>query len=97
MAPSRKRLLVPNHIGEQLRHFHPDLKAGVKAALRQILEDPPCGKPLKDELGGLRAYKVKRFRIIYRASGNVVGIVAIGPRRVIYEETFKLLMKTEDS
>ncbi len=97
MALTSKRLLVPDHVADRLRHFHPALKAGVKAALKQILEDPTSGKALKDELEGLRSYRVKRFRIIYRVSGDGVEIVTIGPRRVIYEETFKLLMKTKES
>ena len=94
MTPQQeKKIRVPDEIATLMRHFHPRLKAGVKAALRDILEDPACGKALKDELEGLRSYRVKRFRIIYRVGGKFIEIVAVGPRRVIYQETFRLIRK----
>jgi len=95
MPPSQKRLRIPEDLAERIRHFHPILKSGVKAALQDILEDPTCGKPLKEELKGLRSYRLKRFRVIYRISGDAIDIVAIGPRRIIYEETLRLLVKGE--
>lgn len=88
-----KKLRVPDEIADMIRHFHPNLKAGVKASLQDILENPACGKMLKRELEGLRSYRVKRFRIIYRVLGQYIEIIAIGPRRVIYEETFRILSK----
>ena len=93
--PSEKKLRVPDEVAELVRRSHPQLKATVKAALKDILEDPACGKALKDELEGLRSYRVKRFRIIYRIGGRRVEIVAIGPRRSIYEETFRIISREE--
>jgi mRNA interferase RelE/StbE len=61
--------------------------------LRLILDAPHTGKKLKDELEGLRSFRVTRFRIIYRARKNIVEIVAVGPREKIYQETFLLLKK----
>lgn len=86
-------LLVPDEVAELVRCLHPQLKAGIKAALKDILDKPTCGKALKDELDGLRSYRFKRFRIIYRIATGGIAIVAIGPRRYIYEETFLIIRK----
>ncbi len=49
-----------------------------------ILANPLSGKALKDELDGLRSFRVSRIRIVYRiATGRVVELVAIGPRERI--------------
>jgi len=63
-------------------------------ALQAISSDPYTGKALKDELNGLRSFKVRRFGLIYRISQKeMIEITAIGPRKNIYEETFKLISK----
>jgi len=42
----------------------------------------------------LRSYRLGRLRIIYRvAKPGVIDIVAIGPRKTIYEETFRLVKR----
>jgi mRNA-degrading endonuclease RelE of RelBE toxin-antitoxin system len=47
---------------------------------------------VKDELEGLRSFRVSRFRIVYRISKKKeVEIISIGPRARIYEETFRVL------
>lgn len=58
-----------------------------------ILSDPDSGKALQDELAGLRSFQVDKLRIIYRLSDNEVQIVAIGSRKRIYEETYRLIRK----
>jgi len=74
--------------------MHPALKAAVRASLEGVMCDPYCGKLLKDELDGLRSLRVKRMRIIYRLSPEKqIDIVAIGPRRCIYEETLRILTR----
>ncbi len=79
-----------------IRNLHPYLKKKVKTSLQTIVSDPYSGKPLRDELAGLRSFRVGRFRIIYRISGKkLIEIVAIGPRECIYEETFRLLKKMD--
>ena len=56
-----------------------------------------AGKPLKNELKGLRSLKAGRFRIIYRLSSReIIEIVAVGPRRVIYELTYELIRKERE-
>ena len=93
MAPIYK-LKIPNETADLIKNLHPELKSRVKAALKLILRDPYCGKSLKDELKGLRSFRVRRFRLIYRvASKTIIEIIAIGPRKNIYEETFRLISK----
>ena len=57
MPSGQRKLRVPDEVVELVRHFHPELKAKIKAALKNILENPACGKALKDELHGLRSYR----------------------------------------
>ncbi|MDE2216272.1 MAG: type II toxin-antitoxin system RelE/ParE family toxin [Planctomycetota bacterium] len=91
------KLRVPDNVAELISKMHPHLKKKVKASLQSILSDPYSGKALKDELAGLRSFRVSRFRIIYRISDQkLIEIVAIGPRECIYEETFWLLKRKED-
>lgn len=93
------KLDVPYETAELVRGLHPHLKKKIKLSLRQILTEPSSGKELKDELRGLRSFRVGRLRIIYRLAQNrQIEIVAIGPRKTIYEETFILLrrVKKED-
>lgn len=85
------KIRVTIDVASLIQHSHPRLKAKIRAALKEILENPSCGKALKDELEGLRSYGIKRIRIIYRIRKRYVEIVAIGPRRIIYEETFRLV------
>ena len=88
------KLKIPHEMAGLIKSFHPDLKSRVKAALESILKDPHSGKALKDELNGLRSFRIRRFRLIYRvSSGKIVEIIAIGPRKNIYEETFRLISK----
>ena len=89
-----KKLRVPDEIVSLIRGMHPLLKKKVKVALEEICNDPYCGKALKEKLAGLRSFRLKRFRIIYKvASRKEIIIVALGPRKYIYEETFRIIQK----
>ncbi|MHB8763060.1 MAG: type II toxin-antitoxin system RelE family toxin [Deferrisomatales bacterium] len=86
------RLRVPHDVAELLRGLHPGLKPKLKAALQAIQHDPHAGKPLREELAGLRSYRVSKFRVVYRvADDTTVELVAVGPRKSIYEETLRVL------
>jgi mRNA interferase RelE/StbE len=88
------RLRAPGPIEEFLRGLHPQLKRKVRAGLDVIRTDPSAGKELRDELAGLRSLRVGRFRIIYRiAPRRLIDLVAVGPRRTIYQETLRLLRR----
>jgi mRNA interferase RelE/StbE len=63
--------------------------------LKIISSKPDAGKALRDDLAGLRSFRVSRFRIIYRISGRTIEIITVGPRERIYEETYRLIKKEE--
>ena len=82
-------------VRDLIRRLHPDLKRKVRAALSDILDAPDCGKPLKGELTGVWSLRLGRHRVIYRPDDAGAGIVAIGPRRTIYEETTLRALRKE--
>jgi mRNA interferase RelE/StbE len=84
-----RRLRIPDEVAGLIRGFHPDLKRKIRNALKDMLDDPAIGKSLREELAGLRSCRVARLRIIYRVAGTVIEVVAVGPRQIIYEETWK--------
>jgi mRNA interferase RelE/StbE len=88
------KLRVPDHRVTFMRSLHPEIKRKIKGSLKNIATDLNAGKPLKDELEGLRSYRVSRFRIIYRRGARKeIQVIAIGPRERIYEETYRLIRK----
>lgn len=92
---SIRRLKVSDETAALVRTLHPDIKRKIKAALQTVLNDPQSGKALKDELKGLQSFKVGKFRVVYKTAkdGGVIEVVAIGPRKTIYEETLRLLQR----
>ena len=79
---------IAPHVAEVVRHLSPEVKRGVKAAIRALSIDPALGEPLQRELEGLWKYRVKRFRIVYAVdrARRILRIVAVSHRRAIYEE-----------
>ena len=90
------QIRLPDELAELIRGLHPELKARFKSALAMLLTGPYCGKALREELSGLRTFRVKRMRIVYRiADQQIIEVVAIGPRHNIYEETFRIISRRE--
>ena len=88
------KLRVPDHLVKFIRGLHPGIKRKIQGALKNIATEPDAGKPLKDELEGLRSFRVSRFRVIYRtAARKEIQVIAIGPRERIYEETYRLIRR----
>jgi mRNA interferase RelE/StbE len=87
------KVKVTDETAHFLRALHPDLKRKIKAAMKILITSPDAGKVLRDELAGLRSFRVSRFRIIYRTNRRMIEIVAVGPRERIYEETYRLIKK----
>ena len=89
---------MSDETAELVRTLHPELKRKIKAALQSVLSDPLSGKVLRDELEGLQSYKVGKFRMVYKTvtDKGIIEVVAIGPRKTIYEETLRLLKKLEE-
>ncbi|MBI4192786.1 MAG: type II toxin-antitoxin system RelE/ParE family toxin [Betaproteobacteria bacterium] len=82
------KLVISPAAAETIRYLPPSIKRGVKQAIRAIAADPGCGEPLERELAEYRKFKVRRFRIVYAIDRGrrIVRIVAVGPRRTIYED-----------
>lgn len=82
------RPVIPPHVAERMRHLSPDLKRGIREAIRAIAIDPSRGEPLRRDLQGYLKYRVRRFRIVYRVDrrARTVAIMAVGPRRSVYED-----------
>jgi mRNA interferase RelE/StbE len=59
----------------------------VRHALAALQTEPTLGTPLRNELEGLWRYRVRRYRIVYgiERSSRQVRVVAVGPRRAIYD------------
>jgi mRNA interferase RelE/StbE len=91
VAPILYKLRATDDVAHFLRALHPDLKKKIKAALKILISTPDAGKTLRDELEGLRSFRVSRFRIIYRINRRTIEIIAVGPRERIYEETYRLM------
>src|SRR5215813_5639720 len=81
----RYRVEMARAVRDLITHLPPELKRKVKAARRSIAEDPYQTKELKEELTGLRSYRIGRTRLILRIIGAVVEVVAFGPRSDIYQ------------
>lgn len=79
---------------ERIRKFHPQVKQEIRQAIRGLLVSPLTGHALQFELAGLRSYRVRTYRIIYRISDDesCLDIVFVGPRRNVYEELRTLLL-----
>ena len=91
-----RTLKIPAEIRSLIRQMHPHLKRKVRAALKDILDDPACGKALEDELEGYWSLPIGRTRIIYRPSEGGVEIVAIGPRDTIYLDAFRQTIQDKE-
>ena len=91
---SPAKLRVPEDVASLIRHCHPVLKRRIKEALKTILSDPESGKALTEELEGLRSFRVGRIRIIYQVESRArIDIVTIGPRKSVYEETYRIVSR----
>ncbi len=59
------RIDLPPHVAQVIRHLPPEVKRGVKAALRAVAADPATGGQLRGDLEGLWKFRVRRYRIVY--------------------------------
>jgi len=86
---------IPPHVAAVIRGLPPEVKRGVKAAIRALSDEPGAGEPLQRELDGLWKYRVKRFRAVYAVDRRrrILRIMAIGHRRVVYEEVADLVRR----
>jgi mRNA-degrading endonuclease RelE of RelBE toxin-antitoxin system len=92
----RPPIRMPEGIAEFIRTLHPQIKKRIHAGLEDLRIDQAGGKALRDELEGYRSLRVGRLRIVYRVNARKeIEVVAVGPRRTIYEEAARLLAKQD--
>ena len=89
-------LRVPAEVRNLIRRLNPEINRKLRAPLADILDDPACGKALKEGLEGYWSLRVGRTRIIYRPSETGIDIVAIGPRECIYEQAARQILRNQD-
>jgi mRNA interferase RelE/StbE len=90
---SLRPIRANEELSEYIRALHPVLKKRIHSALDLLRNQPEEGKPLQRELEGYRSFRVGKFRIIYRVTTKEIELIAIGPRRTIYEEIMRLKEK----
>jgi hypothetical protein len=86
---------VPGEIVAFIRGCHPQLIRKIRAGLQHIVTEPESGKSLKDELEGLnKELPNRQIRDnLSNISKQTIDIVAVGPRKTIYEETYRIIKK----
>ena len=88
----KRRLRIPENLETLIRHLAPELKRKMRKALEEIAESPESGKPLREELQGMRSCKLGQLRIVYRGNPpSVIEIVSMGPRKTIYQRLLRSL------
>ena len=82
------RPVLPPHVA--IRGLPREIKRQVREAIRALCLDPRLGQPLRGELTGLWKYRVRRYRIVYRAVPSLLQVHAVGHRRDIYDRTSRV-------
>ncbi len=91
---TRFRLGMAQAVRDLLIRLPPSLKHKVTAALHSLADNPYQAKALKDDLVGLRSFRVARSRIILQVKASTVEIVPLGPRKDIYRRVATELRST---
>jgi mRNA-degrading endonuclease RelE of RelBE toxin-antitoxin system len=91
---TRFRLDIVRAVRDLLIHLPPSLKHKVKVSLQSLADNPCQAKALKDDLAGLRSFRVAQSRIILQIKVFRVEIVAFGPRKDIYHRVATELRST---
>jgi len=89
------RLSIPPAVADTIRALHPEVKRPVRAALDEIVRNPECGEPLRDELAAYWKYRVRRFRIVYaiEKQSRTIRLMDVAHRAEVYEELAARLKK----
>ena len=85
------RVEIPPDVAEVIRHLPPTLKRSVRSTIRELASNPNIGEPLRDEMEGLRKFRVRRYRVVYRLieRERLIRVPAVAERRTVYEEVAK--------
>lgn len=73
----------------------PDIKRLVRSTIDVLITKPEMGTELTGELDGYRSYRVRRYRIIYRANeeDSCIEVYHVGHRRDVYQTLRSLLSR----
>ncbi|MBI4970642.1 MAG: type II toxin-antitoxin system RelE/ParE family toxin [Candidatus Omnitrophica bacterium] len=81
-------------VKEDIKHFSPQVKRQVLAAIDQISQNPyTAAKQLRDELKGRWSYRTTHYRIIYEldTKNRKVIVVLIAHRRSVYTRLLEMI------
>ena len=86
-------LVYATSAARAIKKLDPAIRRRMLAALRKLRENPERGKPLQLTLKGMRSWRTRDYRIVYRIieSRIEILIVAVGHRRDVYERLRKML------
>ena len=86
-------LVYATSAARTIKRLDPAVRRRMLAALLKLRENPERGKPLQFALRGLRSWRTRDHRIVYRLVESRIEIlvVAVGHRRDVYERLKKTL------
>lgn len=89
----RYRAALRPAAAEAIRRLPPGIKRAVRSTIRELIENPASGEPLRGELEGLWKRRVRGYRVVYGVDRGKrrLDVLAVGERRSIYEEVAALL------
>ena len=84
-------LVYATSAARTIKRLDPAVRRRVLAALQRLRDDPERGKLLQLALRGLRSWRTRDHRIVYRIIESRIEIlvVAVGHRRDVYERLKK--------
>ena len=87
------RIAILSNVENEIRQLPPDIRRGVREAIRAISLDPGRGAALRLELQDYMKFRVRRFRIVHSVDRRArrVTVVAVGHRRTVYEQAVAAL------
>ena len=86
-------LVYATSAARAIKRLDPTIRRRMLVALLTLRENPERGKPLQFALRGLRSWRTRDHRIVYRIVESRIEIlvVAVGHRRDVYERLKKTL------
>jgi mRNA interferase RelE/StbE len=94
MKKSPYRILFTKEAKKNIEKLDPSIAKIVGKAIESLARTPVKGKPLAYDLAGLRSLRTSDYRIIYRIKEKelLIIVIAVGPRKEIYEKLKELLL-----
>jgi mRNA-degrading endonuclease RelE of RelBE toxin-antitoxin system len=61
-----------------------ELKARARKRIKEVVENPEIGKPLRFELKGERSVRIPPYRLIYAVKGDTLYLLRFEHRKEVY-------------